>query len=175
MVTYISTAVISVAKAKTRDRRRARVGTGGLLPVAPRPMPLLNRHGAELGHHARAARGRAVHPDARPPCCSAGARRSHAFVAAPVHSGTILRMPRTGLHAGGTQWCALSATTVQASALLAQGGPKRRLLVHRGRASGRRRRDSRTVSCRPSLSGAPVTSPMEGVSGTMGWLGGGPG
>ena len=162
-------------KSETRDRRRARVGTVGLPAVAPRPMPLLKWLRSELGLHARTAHGRAVHPDARPPCCSAGAWRTTTLVGCRPAVRTKFLLHLTGLHVGGTQWCALSAAAVQASAWHAQGGTGNTLQVHRGRASGRRRRDSRTVSCRPSPTGAPVTSPMKGVSGTMGWLGGGPG
>ena len=45
----------------------------------------------------------------------------------------------------------------------------------RWQPSGCRRHDSHAAACWASLSGAQEASPMEGVTNTMGWLGGGPG
>ena len=63
-----------------RFGRRARVGTGRLPAVTPRPTALLKQHGAELGHHACTAHSLAVHPRARHPSCPAGARGDDALV-----------------------------------------------------------------------------------------------
>ena len=71
-------------------RARARVGTGRLPAVTPRPTALLKQHGAELGHHTCTAHSLTVHPRARHPSCPAGARGANTLV-----------VPR---HGSGPQW-----------------------------------------------------------------------
>ena len=151
-----STAYKGVTKAKRGMRARARVGTGRLPAVTPRPTALLKQHGAELGHHACTAHSLAVHPRARHPSCPAGARGDDALV------GLCTYLSSCSDHSHDEIDRSVHSVTEE----LHVGAQN-----HTVCASGRRWPDSHAPSCLVRLSGAPVTNPMKGVSGTMGRLG----
>ena len=69
----------------------------------------------------------------------------------------------------------LSAAVVQVSAWQACNGTADTEKVHALTAVGMPTADSHAASSWADLQGAQQASPMEGVTSTMGWLGGGPG
>ena len=135
MATYISTADKSVTKPKRASRDSARVGTVGVLAVAPWSWPSLKCHGAELGHHVRAARGRCGHARARLPRCSACPRCSCARICtsrgAEYHCGGSPRWFACWRHSLVCAEC----RAVQASAWHARDGTRTHRAGSRGRAS----------------------------------------